>query len=320
MASPRNSEKAQRVGNVSEVVQHCTRTECCVGIFRMEHGQPRPDLLGCSMMDTSCPESSCHAFMQDQYYVRCVCNSDLCNFNITLNYQVNQTQHSHTSDLLNSGILVILVGALIILFSLVTAVKWKCLLKGYGKVVACGHFACVWQGSSQGLSVALKVFPATQRQEFDKEKDVYMLPFMMHSGIARFLGAGRMGREFVLVLELANQGSLNAFLSRTVCDWASAVKLAQTLSEGLAYLHTDLNKNGVYKPAIAHCDLSSRNVLVRADGSCALCDFGCSVVLQCFGKSQALKVHSGAAEVGSFHPCHLKGKQHKIMMHPSILI
>ncbi|XP_037388407.1 anti-Muellerian hormone type-2 receptor-like [Pygocentrus nattereri] len=91
-------------------------------------------------------------------------------------------------------------------------------------------------------------------------------------------------------------GSLNAFLSRTVCDWASAVKLAQTLSEGLAYLHTDLNKNGVYKPAIAHCDLSSRNVLVRADGSCALCDFGCSVVLQCFGKSQALKVHSGAAE------------------------
>ncbi|KAL7837364.1 hypothetical protein SRHO_G00270750 [Serrasalmus rhombeus] len=229
LASPQNSEKAQRVGNVSEVVQHCSRTECCVGIFRMEHGQPRPDLLGCSIMDTSCPESSCHAFIQDQYYVRCVCNSDLCNFNITLNYQVNQTQHSHTSDLLNSGILVIPVGALIILFSLVTAVKWKCLLKGYGaitpaisvesdfdlvnmdwqKVVACGHFACVWQGSSQGLSVALKVFPATQRQEFDKEKDVYMLPFMMHSGIARFLGAGRMGREFVLVLELANQVSFD---------------------------------------------------------------------------------------------------------------
>ncbi|KAK3506822.1 hypothetical protein QTP70_029080 [Hemibagrus guttatus] len=74
-------------------------------------------------------------------------------------------------------------------------------------------------------------------------------------------------------------GSLNIFLSRAVCDWRQAVKLAQTLSEGLAYLHTDLQKDGVYKPAVAHGDFSSNNVLVRADGSCALCDFGCSPIL-----------------------------------------
>lgn len=34
------------------------------------------------------------------------------------------------------------------------------------------------------------------------------------------------------------------FLSGTVFDWRQAVKLAQTLSEGLAYLHTDLQKDG----------------------------------------------------------------------------
>lgn len=34
-----------------------------------------------------------------------------------------------------------------------------------------------------------------------------------------------------------------------------------------------------HKPPVAHRDLSSSNVLVRADGTCALCDFGSSAVL-----------------------------------------
>lgn len=50
---------------------------------------------------------------------------------------------------------------------------------------------------------------------------------------------------------------------------------------------------GVYKPVVAHCDLSSSNVLVKADGSCTLCDFGCSTVLQC----QSLQGYSGTVEV-----------------------
>ncbi|KAI5102014.1 bone morphogenetic protein receptor, type II a (serine/threonine kinase) precursor, partial [Silurus meridionalis] len=159
--------------------------------------------------------------------------------------------------------------------------------------VACGHFASVYHGTFQGLSVALKVFPTIRQQEFTKEKHVYKLPLMMHSGIIRLLEDGKIRNGFVLVLELATQGPLNAFLSRTVCDWACTLKLAQTLSQGLAYLHTDLNMNGVYKPAVAHCDLSSRNVLVRANGSCALCDFGCSTVLQC----QAPQGYSGIIKV-----------------------
>lgn len=39
--------------------------------------------------------------------------------------------------------------------------------------------------------------------------------------------------------------------------------------------HTDL-----HKPPVAHRDLSSSNVLVKADGTCALCDFGCSTILR----------------------------------------
>ncbi|XP_026868297.2 anti-Muellerian hormone type-2 receptor isoform X2 [Electrophorus electricus] len=320
LASPRNTETARSAGNVSGGVQHCARTNCCMGFFQLEHGQARPDLLGCSAVGTSCPESSCHASKPTQNYVRCLCSSDYCNLNITWNDQAKQSQPSHASDLLSAICFITFAGALITVLSLITSVKWKFLKDCKSvrpphtcdiqkeadidlanielqKVVAYGHFACVWQGFFQGSLVALKVFPATLRQAFIKEKDVYLLHSMTHSGIAQFLGAGRMGKEFVLVLELATQGSLNKFLSTNVCNWASTLKLVQTLAQGLAYLHSDFNKNGVYKPVIAHCDLSSSNVLVKADGSCALCDFGCSMVLQCSRTHRALQGHSDRTEV-----------------------
>ncbi|KAF5894795.1 galactocerebrosidase isoform X1, partial [Clarias magur] len=224
-----------------------------------------------------------------------------------------------TNDLnmLSAGILIIPAGALILYIFHALAMKWRILpecsrhvtppdthyiLEVHNndlskqlemqKVLACGSFASVWEGTFQGSSVAVKVFPTALKQEFTKEKDVYQLPLMMHSGIVRFLANGKIGKEFVLVLELATQGSLNIFLSRTVCDWACTLKLAQTLSQGLAYLHTDLKMNEAYKPAVAHCDLSSSNVLVKADGSCVLCDFGCSTVLEC----KALQRYTGIVE------------------------
>lgn len=39
-------------------------------------------------------------------------------------------------------------------------------------------------------------------------------------------------------------------------------------------LHSDL-----YKPAVSHRDLNSRNVLVKADGTCVIIDFGLSMKL-----------------------------------------
>lgn len=36
------------------------------------------------------------------------------------------------------------------------------------------------------------------------------------------------------------------------------------------------------KPPVAHGDLSSSNVLVRANGACVLCDFECATVLHSF--------------------------------------
>ncbi|CAL8339058.1 unnamed protein product [Lota lota] len=110
---------------------------------------------------------------------------------------------------------------------------------------------------------------------------------MEHSGIARFLGAGesRDGGQWLMVLELASCGSLHHLLCNKSGSWMASMKLSQSLSQGLEYLHSDLHSHGMHKPVVAHRDLSSRNVLVRADGTCALSDFGCSTVLRyCSGR------------------------------------
>ncbi|CAL8380421.1 unnamed protein product [Boreogadus saida] len=80
------------------------------------------------------------------------------------------------------------------------------------------------------------------------------------------------------------------------------MKLSQSLSQGLAYLHSDLHRQGTHKPVVAHGDLSSGNVLVRADGTCALSDFGCSTILRsCSGRPgwDSLKIIADCGQVGS---------------------
>lgn len=62
--------------------------------------------------------------------------------------------------------------------------------------------------------MAVKVFPKELQKEFAKEKHVYKLPLMRHSGIVRFLGAGKLGKEFVLVLELATQVSSDMMINK----------------------------------------------------------------------------------------------------------
>ncbi|XP_027766452.1 anti-Muellerian hormone type-2 receptor [Empidonax traillii] len=150
------------------------------------------------------------------------------------------------------------------------------------QVLQSGRFSAVWRGTLRQRPVAIKAFAAGARGRFAAERAVHALPLMEHDNVARLLGtrgAGPRARGGLLVLQLYPAGSLRHFLGQHVGTWVGSVRLALSLARGLAFLHQELWRDGLYKPSVVHRDLSSQNVLVREDGTCAIGDFGLALAL-----------------------------------------
>uniref|UniRef100_A0A3Q3M244 receptor protein serine/threonine kinase n=1 Tax=Mastacembelus armatus TaxID=205130 RepID=A0A3Q3M244_9TELE len=273
-------------GNVNGSVQVCESTHCCLGYYLNIDGHLETDALACNLFDEACPHATCRAqTLFNSRFIKCVCNTDLCNTNITWTPESKQPRSTNSFS----------VGMTIIQLLAKACPHDFCISPPTTKtseidiadidlehILSHGHFAAVWQGKYQGSVVAVKIFPAGWKDKFTAEKEVYELPLMKHAGIVHFLGSGRKpdNSSWLIVLQFAEYGSLHSFLCKQTTNWMLSLKLCQSLSQGLSYLHSDLHRYDVRKPPVAHRDLSSSNVLVRADGTCALCDFGCSTILR----------------------------------------
>ncbi|KAK6466847.1 bone morphogenetic protein receptor type-2-like [Huso huso] len=169
------------------------------------------------------------------------------------------------------------------------------------QVINRGRYAELWKGSLEGVPVVFKLYPSGGCRCYDNESAVYGLALLRHPSITCFLGEGESGQSGarVLVLELAQHGSLRAFLSQHCSDWAGTVRLALSLCQGLSFLHSEIHRDGVYKPAVAHRDLSSNNVLVKADRTCALSDFGSATALNLRPGPRPLRTQEVCVQVGT---------------------
>lgn len=77
-------------------------------------------------------------------------------------------------------------------------------------------------------------------------------------------------------MEFHEKGSLYDYLSRFTVDIGEMLTMAHAIAKGLTHLHIEIiGTQG--KPAIAHRDLKSKNILVKSNGSCAIADFGLAV-------------------------------------------
>lgn len=85
--------------------------------------------------------------------------------------------------------------------------------------------------------------------------------------------------EYLLVLSLADLGSLNDYLRNNTTSFQIFNRMTTSIARGISHLHTRIQKGDMIKYCICHRDINSRNILVKADLSCCICDFGFAMKL-----------------------------------------
>ncbi|XP_026789129.3 bone morphogenetic protein receptor type-2a [Pangasianodon hypophthalmus] len=285
--------------------------------------------------DDRCQVTEPPSQIQNGTYRFCCCSKDMCNVNFTEDFPPPKSTPAPPvpTRIVYREEAILIALATVSMVAVLVVLVFFCLrvLRGRGKqslhnlnmleaafsppsldldnlklleLIGRGRYGTVYRGSLDERSVAVKVFSSVNRQPFVNERSIYRL-LLDHDNITHFLETeervGTDGQpEYLLIMDFYPHGSLCTYLSTRTVDWLSCCRLVISVTRGLAYLHTELVKGDVYKPAISHRDLNSRNVLVKPDGCCVISDYGLSMALT--GKRQsghAEEDNTAISEVGT---------------------
>lgn len=128
--------------------------------------------------------------------------------------------------------------------------------------------------------VAVKTFYTTEEDSWKNEKEIYQTQMLNHENILQFVAAD-IGSEdsitrMLLITDYHEFGSLYEYLQKTEgLSFSEGLQLALSAVCGLEHLHSALRGTGTpQKPAIAHRDVKSKNIIVKRPGVCCIADFG----------------------------------------------
>ena len=150
-----------------------------------------------------------------------------------------------------------------------------------GDPIGTGRYGQVFVGHYQGETVAVKKFASRDEQSWVRETEIYSIVLLRHENILGYIASDMVSNsgvtELWLITQYHSNGSLYDYLSYNTIDCACMVQLMLSICNGLTHLHTELfGTQG--KPAIAHRDMKSRNILVKANLTCCIADFGLAVM------------------------------------------
>lgn len=157
------------------------------------------------------------------------------------------------------------------------------------EIVGKGQFAEVWRAKlnhttlGQYETVAVKIFPCEEYSSWKNESQIFTDASLKHESVLQFLTAEDRGsgprKEYWLITAYHSRGNLKDYLSRHILSWMDLQKMASSLVNGVAHLHSDYTACGRPKIPIAHRDIKSTNILVKSEWECVLCDFGIALRL-----------------------------------------
>ncbi|XP_041374895.1 TGF-beta receptor type-1-like [Gigantopelta aegis] len=148
------------------------------------------------------------------------------------------------------------------------------------EIIGKGRYGEVWRGTWRGENVAVKIFSSREERSWFREAEIYQTVMLRHENVLGFIAADNKDNgtwtQLWLITDNHENGSLFDYLNRQPVSPSIMIRLALSAVSGLAHLHMEiLGQQG--KPAIAHRDLKSKNILVKSNITCCIADLGLAV-------------------------------------------
>ncbi|KAH9329563.1 hypothetical protein KI387_001671, partial [Taxus chinensis] len=135
-----------------------------------------------------------------------------------------------------------------------------------------GGFGTVYKGKLPCETlVAVKILDKSQHSRKQFMNEVATVGRIHHLHLVRLMGYCFQGSKRALVYEYMVNGSLEKYIhgdNKKVLNWKQLYTIAVGTARGIAYLHDDCRSR------ILHCDIKPHNVLLDANFSPKVADFG----------------------------------------------